>query len=222
MFMGKYSHLSPEEFIRCMFKQTRDGMMELYYDQTVGEPEALRDPMSWKESDLEEFIQRYCDFAAKLTTFAKMHDILVDRKERERILSEEDRKIWDIYVEPLKPFEVEQSVIDELYFRGEFDQLTDEENDLLERHYDWCETQCLARLPKLNDSSYDLIISAQRFENIAYLNDLSLIKMEIGRELAYRMAIYYFYDKKNKPVSEMDMIIEKWEREKQAREDLTN
>lgn len=209
MVISKYQDLSPEEFIRQLFNDTVDGKMKItYYPNIEEKPYDLTYYMTWNEKDAEELVERCNILLTRLAYIGENHKLIEDEEKRKKFMTEEDQSVWETYVKPFEPFEVSEDVINELYFRGEFDQLEDEENELLERHYEWQNSQSLQRLPFERTSPLEMIRLAQSFTILYSMDAPEEMLMAVGRELAEEMAIYYYFDNDKKSDSIVDRIIE--------------
>jgi hypothetical protein len=71
-------------------------------------------------------------------------------------------------------------------------QLSDEEQEVLESHHEWFETQCLKRLPKKDYSPILLVNRAQRYEYCIRHNAPKTVVDEEGRCLAEEMIVYNY------------------------------
>lgn len=172
--------LTPQQYIHQLFTDTKDGVLNITYYPYNGEPPyTLTYAMDWTEEDAEEMVRRY-------EALTKVLD-----KSGTEPLTTEEQDVWDTYARPFDPFEVDLSVIDELYLRGEYDSLDDDENALLERHFWWRERQCLERLPFLRRSPTDMIVRAQRYAKLAEWKAPELVIREEGRCLAEEIVLYY-------------------------------
>jgi hypothetical protein len=120
-----------------------------------------------------------------------MHDQLLDENRRRQLLGGEELRVYETFARPFEPFEVDESVIGELSFRAEYDSLEEDENELLERHYEWQEGQSLERLPACRRSSYQFILRAMRYETLVRLGAPEIVCTEEARCLAKEMVLFY-------------------------------
>ncbi len=198
---NKYWELNGVEYIRRMYEDTKDGQMTITHYPTNGEQVFdLRYGMSWNEADMEEAIKQYNSLTAILTALGELHAASYNQEIDINSLSAEELAVWETYVKPLEPFEeAKEYIIEELKFRGEFDQLEEEEYDLLERHYEWQEKQYLQRLAKKCDSPRMLIENAQMYEKAVKENAGSAYMNYIGRWLAEAIVLYNYHDEAKDP-----------------------
>lgn len=184
--------LTPQQYIRQLFADTKDGKLQItyYYPFDYQEPYTLTYAMDWTEADVETMLQRYETLTAMLRKIAQLEDRLQEEENRKALLTPEEQRVWDIFIRPFSPFEVDEEEIKELYYRGEFDTLDDEENALLERHWWWREGNTLERLPFLRRSPTSMILYARRYEALASLHAPQLLIEEAGRWLAEEMVLY--------------------------------
>lgn len=179
------------QYIRDLFAATRDGKLAIIYYDSFGAGEPLTHPMEWTAADAEDVARRYDSLVRILTRFGELHDALQDPARREQLLSPEERTVWETYLAPFEPFEVEEAVVGELFMRGEFDQLSEEENALLERYGEWRDRESLKRLPYRGRSPADVLLRARRYERLVSLNASAALINDEARCLAEEMVLYY-------------------------------
>ena len=185
--------ITPQEHIMNMYEQTCDGKIAVTYYPTNGEkPYSLTYTIDWTKEDAENAIKEYEALVAALHKIGDLHNVLANESDRKRLLSPEELSVWETYIQPFNPFAVDMSVIEELYLRAEFDELSEDENELLERFYEWRNTQSAQRLPFLQRSPANVILSASRYERLLSLNAPKVIVNEEARCLAEEMVLYYY------------------------------
>lgn len=192
MFDQKRLETTPEQHIRDMFAETETGKLVITYYSLIEEPYKLSYDVKWDKSDAEELVQKYKKLTSALKEIGEVHNELSSKEQREKLLSADALAVWDIYIKPFEPFEVDLDIIGELYYRGECDQLTDEENELLERHHDWFEAQSLTRLPCVHRSPKYVMNRTQRYEKLVTMKAPQSVIDEEGRCLAEEMVLYYY------------------------------
>ncbi len=185
--------LTPREYIRQLFAETREGKLAItyHYPDDLEEPYTRIYSMDWTAENCESMVQHYDALATMLRKFGQLHTELKNEEKRNCLLTAEEVTCWETYIRPFSPFEVEETVIGELYLRGEYDSLDDEENELLERHFWWRERNSLERMPFLRRSPRVLILRAQRYEKLVSLHAPEVVIQEEGRWLAEEMVLYY-------------------------------
>ncbi len=187
---------TPQDYIRKLFDETQEGKLTIHYFPFFDQPYSSTYKMNWTKQDAETMVERYNALTAALTHIGKHHDELEDEDKRNELLSSEELKIWDTYIKPFEPFEVDLEVVAELYFRKETDSLEDEEYELLERYHEWFVANSHKRLPFDKCCPSQLINRAQRYEHLARLDAPGSVIAEEGRFLAEEMVIYYHSVKK--------------------------
>ena len=187
------AELTPQQYIRQLFAETKAGKMSItyHYQYDIEEPYTRTYDMDWTAEDAQSIVDRYDDLTAKLCKFASMQAQLQEESP-EKLLTPEELRVWETFLKPFAPFEVEESVIGELYLRGEYDTLDDEENELLERHWRWRERNSLERMPFLRRSPADVILRARRYARLVELSAPEVVIQEEGRYLAEEMVLYYY------------------------------
>ena len=179
------------QYIRDLFAATRDGRLAITYFPDNGEqPYTLTYAMNWTAADAEAIAARHRALVTMLARMAPLYDELLDADNRARLLTDEERAAWEIYVRPFEPFEVSFAEIDELYRRAEFDELDEEENALLERYVDWKTAACLRRLPARGCNPTNLIVRGARYTALVRWHAPPSVLHEEARLLAEEMVLY--------------------------------
>ena len=201
--------LTPQGYIRHMFSETKNGEFKVGYTDFFNNsaPEERTLHLNWTAEDAEKVEQRYNLLTSALARIARVHDQLEDEENRKNLLCESDFDVWNTYVRPFEPLEVNW---DELYpippceqgellqlvqntlDRGRDGDLIKEENLLLKRYYMWQEEQSQKRIPFNRRSSADMITRAMRYEKLLSLGAPEIVVTEEGRCLAEEMVLYYF------------------------------
>lgn len=184
--------LTPQQYVRQLFAETREGKLEITcrYPDDYEAPHTAVYAMDWTAADAETLAQGCETLTAMLRRLGQLEKALAQEADRKTLLTPEELQVWEIFIRPFSPFEVDEAVIAELYRRGEYDTLNDEENALLERHWQWRERSSLARLPYLRRSPADLILRARRYEKLVCLQAPEVVIQEEGRHLAEELVLY--------------------------------
>lgn len=183
---------TPQQYLLKLFSETKNGSLEINYFPYNHMPEySITYKMDWTEQDAKNLADRYTTLIASLDRIAKLYNQLTDSQTAKSLLSSEDFEVWNTYVRPFTPFEVDESVIDELYFRAEYDQLEDDENDLLERHYEWYKANCLERLPYVKCAPNHLISHVRRYVSLSILGAPEVVITAQGKYVVEEMVQYY-------------------------------
>jgi uncharacterized protein (DUF1810 family) len=183
--------LSPQEFIRQLFAETRDGKVSIEYAPFFDEPYTMTYEMDWTAEDAENLVQRYDALTAALTRIGKLHEVLEEEVNRKEFLAQEEQAVWNTYIRPFSPFNGDLDEVADLKFFSETETLTEEEQAILDRHYAWYEANCLQRLPIVKRTPTRVINRAQRYERLVSLNAPKIVINEEGRSLAEEMALYH-------------------------------
>lgn len=188
--------LSPQAFIRQLFAETKDGRVSIEYAPFFDEPYTMTYDMDWTAEDVENLVQRYDALTAALTHIGKLHESLDVEANRKEFLTQEEQGVWDTYIRPFDPFDGDLEEVAELEFRRETENLDEEEQAILDRHYEWYEANCLQRLPVVKSTPTYVINRAKRYERLVSLNAPAVVINEEGRCLAEEMALYYHHRQK--------------------------
>ena len=184
--------LTPQGYIRQMFRETVDGKLAITYYPFIGEPETRTYEVNWTAEDAERIVSRYMLLTNALARIGRLHDKMEDKEDWYKMLAEADLEVWNTYVKPYEPFEVELSVIDAIHERAQFGDLSEEEETLWKQYCMWNEEQSQKRIPLNRRSSADMILAAKRYEGAIRLNAPEIVVTEQGRCLAEEMVLYYF------------------------------
>ena len=200
--------LTPQGYIRNMFAQTKHGKFRVEYTDpdmpSVKGERVLY--LNWTEDDAENIEKKYNLLTSALIRIGRVHDQLDDEESRKKLLTESDLEVWNTYVRPYEPLEVDweklhiepcsqeelMQLVDEAHWRGRYGDLFEEEELLLQWHWKWQEEQSQKRIPFNRCSCADLILRAMRYEKLISLNAPELVVTEEGRWLAEEMVLYYF------------------------------
>lgn len=184
-------NITPAQLIRNLFDRTADGKLAITYYHVIEEPYTCTYDVTWTAADAEALIEQHTRLMAALSAIASRLDEVAAADDAS-LLTEEQQTAWEIYARPFEPFEVSLSEIGDLYLRGEYDTLSDEENELLERYTEWLKEQCLQRLPLKGCSPEHLITRARRCLRLMYLQAPDSVIGEEARCLAEEMILYHY------------------------------
>ena len=190
------SECTPQDYIHKLFCETKDGELTINYFPFFDQPYSFTYRMDWTKQDVEAIVEHYNSLTAALTRIGKCHNELEDEARRKELLSSNELEVWDTYIRPFEPFEVDLDIIADLHFRSETDSLEDEEYELLERHHDWFVANSHQRLPFDRWCPAHLINRAQRYEKLIELKAPECVVTQEGRFLAEEMVLYYHCKKK--------------------------
>ena len=144
---------SPVQHIRNLMNSIKDEKLtSTYYDplEPSKPPHAETYGVSCTVADADEFVSKYEALTSALEAIGKVHEKLDSGVKAEDVLTSEQIDVWNTYICDFdEDFDAGEHNLDELYVRREDgDELSDEEYEVLERHYEWFEEQCLKRFPK--------------------------------------------------------------------------
>ena len=187
---------SPVQHIRNLMNSIKDEKLTItYYDplEPSKPPYTETYDVSCTAADADEFVSKYEALASALEAIGKVHEKLDSGVKAEDVLTPEQITVWNTYVRDFdEVFDAGEYNLDEIYDMRECGaELNDDEHEVLERHYEWFEEQCLKRLPKNVYSPMHLINRAQRYECFVKLNAPQIILDEEGGCLAVEMILYY-------------------------------
>ena len=198
--------LTPQGYIRQMFRETADGKLAITYYPFIGEPETRTYEVNWTAEDAEQIVSRYILLTNALARIGRLHDKMEDNADWYRLLEEADLEVWTTYVQPYEPMEVNwdelypippcepdelMSLIREIHERGQYGDLIEEEEMLWKQYCMWNEEQSQKRIPFNRRSCANLITRAKRYERLISLGAPKVAVAEEGRCLAEEMVLYY-------------------------------
>jgi hypothetical protein len=183
--------LTPQGYIRQMFRQTRDGKLAITRNPGVGEPETITYQVNWTAEDAEQIVQRYNLLTAALFRIGRLHDQLEEEENRIKLLNAEQLEIWNTYVRPYDPFEVDLTVVYDIYDRSQLGDILEEEEAIWKRYCMWREEQSQKRIPFHRRSAANMIQRARRYEKLISMDAPLIVVAEEGRCLAEEMVLYY-------------------------------
>ena len=201
--------LTPQGYIRHMFEETVDGEFKVGYEDpdNFDKEEERTLHINWTAEDAEKTVRSYNLLTFALARIGRIHDQLTDEESIKKLLSESDLKVYNTYVRPYEPMEVNWDelypippcepselmlLIGEIHERGRYGDLIEEEELLFKQYCMWREEQSRKRIPFSRRSSSDLIATASRYEKLISLGAPEIIVTEEGRCLAEEMVLYYF------------------------------
>ena len=198
--------LTPQGYIRQLFRETADGKLAITYYPFIGEPETRTYEVNWTAEDAEQIVSRYILLTNALTRIGRLHDQLEDAENRNKLLTAADLEVWNTYVQPYEPMEVNwdelypippcepdalMSLIQEIHERGQCGDLIEEEEMLWKQYCMWNEEQSQKRIPFNRRSSANMILAAKRYEGAIRLSAPEIVVTDQGRSLAEEMVLYY-------------------------------
>lgn len=201
--------LTPQGYIRHIFAEIKNGVFKVGYKNPENRfaEEERRLELNATADDAEKIVQQYNLLTFALARIARLHEKLKDEESRIRLLSETDLEIYNTYVLPYEPMEVNwdelypipprepsglMQLIQEIHERAEYGDLIEEEEILWKQYCIWRENQSQKRIPFNRRSCADLITRASRFEGLLSKGAPEIVVTEEGRCLAEEMVLYYF------------------------------
>lgn len=201
-------NINPREHIMNIFETTKDGVITITDYTSPDDPIDIRYPVTWTKADAEKLSDRFNTFLNMLEKFGNLHTELNDEKNRRELLTPEELSIWETYIMPFEPFEVDECVVDELAKTDDYVKLEENERALIRRRYEWRKSNSLKRLPYKRRSPYNIILYAQHFEKLVSTNAPESVLNDTARCLAEIMILYHYFDLSRKDFySKVDRII---------------
>ena len=184
---------TPVQHIRNLMNSIKDEKLTITYYDPIDPTYTRTYDVSTTAADADEFISKYEALAGALEIIGKIHEKLDSGVKAEEVLTPEQIDVWNTYICDFdEEFDAGEHNLDELYLRREDgDELSDEEYEVLERHYEWFEEQCLKRFSKRAYPSKFLVNRARRYEYFISQNAPKCVIDEEGRRLAEEMILYY-------------------------------
>ena len=193
MIDKKRLETTPVQHIRNLIESIKDGQLNVTYYDVIEEPYTRTYNVACTPADADEFASKYEALVQALEAIANVHAKLDSGVKAEDVLSPELVEVWNAYIREFdEEFDAGEFNLDEIYaMRESGAELSEEEHDALDRHYEWFEEQCLKRLPKKVYSPMHLVNRAQRYEYLISCNAPKTVINEEGRCLAEDLILYY-------------------------------
>lgn len=168
-------------YIRALFEETKDGVLEIWYEDETNEGYTVAYAMAWSGADMEDLVQQFEILRSQLDRIAAGEQ------------SEELAEIYNIYVRPYDscPFVKEQ--MDEVL--GKLDlalPLAYEEQALYEQYIRWQEEQASSRLHGKGYNSFGLISRARRYTRLIELKAPQIVIENEAQCLAEELVLYHY------------------------------
>jgi hypothetical protein len=183
--------MTDDQYIRYLFDSCENNVLTVVRYDEVNDPWHLKHTMDWTAADVNKLVDAFRSFRAALDRLAMAHDMLLRSNAPETLLTVEDFDIWNTYVRPLEGFDVPQETMQELFERNMANDLNEEEQDTLERYYDWATELCRQRLCGKFRDSYYLINRARRYERLVSLGAPQIILENEARTMAEEFVIFH-------------------------------
>lgn len=173
--------MTASDYIRALFEETKDGVLEIWYEDETDEGYTVAYPMAWGRDDMEDLVRQFELLRSQLDQIAA----------GER--SEELEEIYNIYVRPYDacPFDDEQTdkVLDKLELAL---PLTQEERTLYEQYIHWQEQQASSRLLAKGHNAFRLISHTRRYTLLMELKAPQVVIENEARCLAEELVLYHW------------------------------
>jgi hypothetical protein len=183
----------PVQHIRNLMESIKDGKLAVTYYDPIDPPNTVIYDVSCTALDADEMVERYESLVNTIESVNKARKNLKKGEKLEDVLTLEQYEVWNTYIRGFDEFDAGDYDLNEIYdmkFGGV--QLSDEEQAILDRHYEWFEEQCYKRLPKKVYSPSTFIERAQRYEFFFDINAPEIVMNETGRRLAEEMILYNY------------------------------
>jgi hypothetical protein len=194
MIDEKRLETEPAQHIRNIMESVSDGKITIGHEDPLELFSQRTFAVSCGVADTDEAISKYETLVHTLKAIGDVHEKIENGAKAEDVLTPEQLEVWNTYIRDF----------DERFDAGEYDlntiydmrscgaELNDEEQEVLERHHEWFEEQCLKRLPKKGYSPILLVNRAQRYEYCIRHNAPKTVIDEEGRCLAEEMILYNY------------------------------
>ena len=183
---------TPVQHIRNLVESIKDGKLTVTYYDPIDPTYSLSYEVCCTAADADTFISKYEDIVYALEAIAASPDKVVNGVTLKDVLTPEQMDIWNTYLNFDEEFDAGEYNLVEIYDMRECGApLNDEEQELLERHYEWFETQCFKHLPKKVYSPVTFVNHVRRYEYFLFSKAPKTVLDEEGRRLAEEMILYY-------------------------------
>ena len=173
--------MTASDYIRALFEETKDGVLEIWYEDETNEGYTVAYAMAWSGADMEELVQQFELLRSQLDRIAAGEQ------------SEELDEIYNIYVLPYDAWPFVDEQMDEILDKLDLAlPLSQEEQVLYERYIHWQEEQTSSRLPKKGRSAFRQIPHARRYTRLMELKAPQIIIENEARCLAEELVLYHY------------------------------
>ena len=185
---------TPTEHIYNLLKSVNDGKLTVTYYDVIEPPYKTTYDVSCTAENTDELVLKYESLIKAIEEISVAREKLDNGAKAEDIFTAEQLYVWNTYIRDFDElFDAGEYNLDELYDRKWCgDELNDEEQEVIERHYEWYEKQCLSRLPKKVHSPHFLLNRVRRYEYLLRMNAPESVIEEEGRCLAEEMILYHY------------------------------
>ena len=192
MIDEKRLETTPVQHIRNLIESIKDGKLTVTYYDPIDPTYSLSYDVCCTAADAGTFISKYEEIVRALEAIAVSPNKLINGVKLEDVLTLEQMDIWNTYLNFDDDFDAGEYNLEEIYdMRESGAPLNDEEQELLERHYEWFEAQCFKHLPKKVYSPITFVNHVRRYEYLVFSNAPKTVIDEEGRRLAEEMILYY-------------------------------
>jgi hypothetical protein len=180
----EYAALSGADYVRAMYKNTKkDGALCL---KSEGE-KPVTWYMDWNEADAEAIANRVENLAASLRQLAKERGYW---EKSTKDMPAQLLEVWNTYIAPFPGHGLDDDELEEIWWKEEYGELTQEEQEILRQYNAWYEENALQRLPYLRRSPVWVMNRALRFVRLVSLRAPEIVIANEERFLAEEMALY--------------------------------
>ena len=180
-----YLAISGGDYIRAMFANTQNRVLTME-DQESFQPDVY--VLDWDQEKMENTVARFEKLQGALTRLGKDH---AHWETATDALPQELLEVWNTYIRPYPDHGMDQEKLFDLSMREEFgEQMTEEEQEMLDRQRDWMKINALTRLPYDRCNPASMIQRARRYEKLVSLKAPRLIQENEARALAEQLVLY--------------------------------
>ena len=194
MISEKRLATTPVQHIRDLMESVSDGKITIGHEDPLDLFSQRTFQVSCGVADTDEAVSKYEALVQALAAIGAVHEKIDNGAKAEDVLTPEQFEVWNTYIRDFdEKFDAGEYDLDVIYdMRSCGAQLSEEEQEVLERHYEWFEAQCLKRLPKKVYAPTHLINRAQRYEALVSMKAPKTVLEEEARCIAEEMIIYHY------------------------------
>lgn len=172
------------DYIRAMFRDTRDGVLTFVSEEDSTETWHL----DWDEETAEEIVQRFEKLMEALTRIGREHAYW-ERSTRD--MPEDLLDVWNTYIAEFPDHGIDMAVLQSAWTKEYEDVLTAEEEEALRQHREWFIKHAEERMPPNRCTSATLISRARRYERLMALHAPKILLEHEARLIGEEMVLYY-------------------------------
>lgn len=210
MFSKKSFIEFPKERIMELYRgMNEEGVITITYypEDPLVEEYDMSYSMKWDYEQARALNDKFLNLIRILEKLAFIHDKLIEDESKVELLAPDEREVWNAFLIPFPRYEHEDR-LEEFYQRiAGGDDLSEEENEIYEGYFDFCDAEALKRLPYKATAPTAFIQRARRYEFLVQKGAPAYARNYEARCMAEEMVLYYYLERVVNADNELDDIL---------------